>query len=245
MPTISSNPEPSADQIASVLAAEVHDGRLVAGDPFPTERELCDRFSVGRNVVRAALSSVEGMGLINHTKGHRPRVAEPSLARVMDRVGEAAGMFFEGSEGRAHLEQARLFLETSIVRYATVHATNAQIGKMVELIDECESSLDDLVAFREADVKFHRAIIEVTGNPIFLALHDSFVNRLMRSRPFPEDVRQHNARSNEDHREIVRAMLDRNADAAVESVTHHLIRNYGLLFQHSLEPNSRRESGEK
>ena len=245
MATTPSELDLNAEHIAGVLASEVHNGRLVAGEPFPTERELCDRFSVGRNVVRAALSSVEGMGLINHTKGHRPRVAEPNLARVMDRVGDAASMFFEGSEGRAHLEQARLFLETSIVRYATEHATNAQIAKMVELIDECEASLDDLVAFREADVKFHRSIVEVTGNPIFLALHDSFVNRLMRSRPDPKDVRKNNAQSNEDHREIVRAMLKRDPDAAVRCVTTHLIRNYHLLFRTSLEPNPRPEGGGK
>ncbi|MCC0024402.1 MAG: FCD domain-containing protein [Hyphomicrobiaceae bacterium] len=230
--------EPSAEHIANILAAEVHSGQLVVGEAFPTERELCDRFSVSRNVVRAAITSVESMGLIDHLKGFRPRVAAPSLAKVMDRVGDAAGLFFEGSQGRAHLEQARLFLETSIVRYATEHATNAQKAKMVEHIDACEACLGDIAAFREADVKFHRSIVEVTGNPVFLALHDSFVNRLMKSRPTPNDALSHNSRSNEDHRKIVRAVLDRDADLAVSLVSDHLIRNYDDLFRQSLDRRS-------
>lgn len=225
----------SASQIAKILAADVHDGTLKAGEMFQSERQLCERFGVGRNVVREATTILQGMSLADHSKGKRPRVATPTLARVMVGVSDAAQFFFQDNEGKAHLEQARLFLETSMLRYAIDHATNAQVAKMVGAIEECHANLHDVEAFRIADVKFHRALAEVPGNPIFVALHETFVERLMKNRPVLEDFEARNKASNEDHKAIMAALLAKDADKAVEVLTRHLTRNYGPYFHQTLD----------
>lgn len=227
--------EVSAIQIAKDLAASVHDGVLSAGDMFPSERELCERYGVGRNVVRESFTILQGMSLADHAKGKRPRVIAPSLGQVMFGIGESVGFFFNGSEGKAHLEQARLFLETSMLRYAVVHATNAEIAKMVEAIEECEANYENVEAFRNADVKFHRALAEVPGNPIFVALHETFVERLMKNRPVLDDYVERNKVSNAEHKKIVAAILDKEPDKAVEFLTRHLTRNYGTYFRQALD----------
>lgn len=224
----------TASGIAKALAADIHDGQLRAGDMFQSERELCVRFGVGRTVVREAMTILQGMKLVDHSKGKRPRVVSPTLTQVMDGAGEAARFFFLDNEGKAHLEQARLFLETSMVRYAVAHATNAQIAKMVGAIEEADAVLADGEAFRDADSRFHRALSEVPGNPIFVSLHDTFVERLMRDRPVKDDVEAHNRRSNNEHKEVVSAILSKDSDKAVEIMTRHLTRNYGVYFQHAL-----------
>jgi len=201
---------------------------------FQSERELCMRFGVGRTVVREAMTILQGMKLVDHSKGKRPRVVSPTLTQVMDSASEAAQFFFLDNEGKAHLEQARLFLETSMVRYAVVHATNAQIAKMVSAIEEADAVLADGEAFRDADSRFHRALTEVPGNPIFVALHDTFVERLMKNRPVKDDVESHNRRSNNEHKEVVSAILSKDSDKAVEVMTRHLTRNYGVYFQQAL-----------
>ncbi|AKR55226.1 Transcriptional regulator NanR [Devosia sp. H5989] len=192
------------------------------------------RFGVGRTVVREAMTILQGMKLVDHSKGKRPRVVSPTLTQVMDSASEAAQFFFLDNEGKAHLEQARLFLETSMVRYAVVHATNAQIAKMVSAIEEADAVLADGEAFRDADSRFHRALTEVPGNPIFVALHDTFVERLMKNRPVKDDVESHNRRSNNEHKEVVSAILSKDSDKAVEVMTRHLTRNYGVYFQQAL-----------
>lgn len=227
--------EISATEIANRLSEEIHSGNFRVGEMLPGERDLCDRFGVGRNVVREAHNILNGRGLTTQEKGKRPRVAMPSLARVMEGVGEAAQFFFAGSEGLAHLEQARLFLETSLLRYSVVHATNAQIAKMLEAIEECEANLHDIEAFREGDVRFHRALAEVPGNPIFTALHDTFVEKLMRNRAVLPDFKERSRASNSEHREIVAAILDKDAEKGVEVLTRHLVRNYGTYFRLALE----------
>lgn len=225
----------SASQIAKLLATDVHNRTLQPGDMFPSERDLCDRFGVGRSIIRDSMTILQGMGLADHSKGKRPRVATPSLSRVMVAVSEAAQFFFTDNEGRAHLDQARLFLETSMLRYAVANATNAQIGKMVSAIEECDANLSDVAAFRLADVKFHRALAQVPGNPIFVALHETFVEQLMKGQPVRDNFEESNTISNAGHKEIVNNLLAKDEDAAVQALTLHLTRNYESKFHQTLE----------
>jgi DNA-binding FadR family transcriptional regulator len=213
---------------------DVHSGALLPGDMFPTERHLCERFGVGRSIVRDGMTILQGMGLADHSKGKRPRVAEATLSRVMLAASDAAQFFFKDNEGRAHLQQARLFLETSMVRFAVENASNAQIAKMVSAIEACDDGLTDIAAFRIADVRFHRALAEVPGNPIFVALHETFVDQLMKGAPIRDDYLGHNRTSNAGHKEILSAIVAKDSEAAVRSLTSHLVRNYEFSFQQSL-----------
>lgn len=225
-----------AAEIASMLAEEVHGGTLGVGAMLPSERELCDRFGVGRTTIREAIKRLEAMQLVELRKGFRPRVAYPTLTQLLASISAASRLFFRGTEGGAHMEQARLFLETSMARYAAQSATPAQIGKMVAAIEKGDRALDDLPAFRLADVEFHRALAEVPGNPIFVALHDAFVGGLMMSRPGPRDVVSHNRRSNDEHKGVVQAIMAHDAEAAVTILTKHLTRNYAIYVNHVLTP---------
>ncbi len=62
----------SAASIARLIASDVHAGVHRPGDMLPPERDLCDRFGVGRNVIREALTILQGMGLIDAGKGQAP-----------------------------------------------------------------------------------------------------------------------------------------------------------------------------
>ncbi len=227
--------ENAALAISESIAADIHEGVLSHGDMLPSERDLCERFGVGRSTVRTAVTNLQAMGLVDHARGKRPRVAAPTLSGVMASVAEAARFFFSGAEGMAHLEQARLFMETSMVRYALDHATNAQVARMVEAIEACDASLDDPAAFRQADVQFHRILAEVPGNPIFVALHEAFVEKLMKRRRLPEKAREHFRQSNEEHKQIVNAILDKDADRAEAVLKRHLERNYAAYFHAALD----------
>ncbi len=225
-----------AADIATILAEEVHAGVLEVGAMLPSERDLCERFGVGRTTVREAVKRLEAMRLLELRKGFRPRIAYPTLAQLLASISAASRLFFRGTEGGAHMEQARLFLETSLVRYAARSATPAQIGKMVAAIEKADHAIDDLPAFRVADVEFHRALAEVPGNPIFVALHDAFVGGLMLARRGPRDVVSHNRRSNDEHKGIVQAIIAHDAEAAVTILTKHLMRNYAVYVNQVLTP---------
>ncbi len=228
------NVEVPSHKIVEALADDVRQGALAPGEMLPSERDLCERFGVGRNVARGAINTLQAMGLVDQEPGHRPRVAVPTLSRVMDSVSELASTFFSGTEGRAHLEQARQFLETSLVRYAVSHATNAHIARLIEAIEDCDANISNHTGFRNADVRFHRVLAEIPGNPIFVALHETFVERLMKSRTIPGNFDAYVARSNEEHKEIVAALLDKDADRAEAIMIEHLTRNFASHFRDAL-----------
>ncbi len=54
---------PLVERMSDLLRAD----NVRVGDPFPTEKELCDRFDVSRTAVRSAIAQLEGQGLIGKT----------------------------------------------------------------------------------------------------------------------------------------------------------------------------------
>ncbi|MGW8682174.1 GntR family transcriptional regulator [Streptomyces sp. NPDC055817] len=48
------------------------------GDPFPTEKDLCERFGASRTAVRSAIAQMEGQGLIAKVKRGREVRALPA-----------------------------------------------------------------------------------------------------------------------------------------------------------------------
>ena len=65
----------------------------------------------------------------------------------------------------------------------------------------------------------------------------------MKNRAVLPEFQERNRSSNNEHRLIVSAILDKDADKAVEVLTRHLTRNYGtyfrLAFEHKAEAGAR------
>lgn len=57
--------------IATALIQDIRQGRITLETRFPTEMELVDRFSVGRNTVREALRELQELGYIRRRRGAR------------------------------------------------------------------------------------------------------------------------------------------------------------------------------
>lgn len=67
----------------------IESGTVGPGEPLPSERELMERIGVGRPAIREAMQSLETIGLIEIRHGGRARVAEPSVGRMVDQVGQS------------------------------------------------------------------------------------------------------------------------------------------------------------
>lgn len=52
----------------------LRNGALTVGDPFPTEKELGERFDASRTAVRTAIAQLEGQGLIGKGAGRGRQV---------------------------------------------------------------------------------------------------------------------------------------------------------------------------
>src|SRR5687767_5363673 len=111
--------ELAADQLAELI---VETG-LSEGDTIPTTAELCRRFGVSLPVVREAIATLAGRGILRRRQGREPTVAIPreevigSILRIHARLlGVPAEDFQETRLGielqAAELAAARTDIET-------------------------------------------------------------------------------------------------------------------------------------
>ncbi len=216
---------PAPSRIAADLIERIKSGALQVGDPLPPERELCEAYDASRPTVREALSLMQMRGFAELGGGKRPRATKPSLDRVLASAGELIRDILGDAESGAHLEQMRQFIEAGAVRGAAERASNIQLAKMQTAL---EANLHAIGTedFAATDVAFHRAIVDVIGNPIILTLHDMFVSSLLAQRPQVRDRLQHDEMVYEEHRKIYEAILNNDVAQASALIDHHLLRSY-------------------
>ena len=72
-------PQTKHGLISAALTNEIEGGRYKVGEMLPSEPELSQRFGVSRHTVRAALRSLQDMGLVSSQKGVGTYVQEAQL----------------------------------------------------------------------------------------------------------------------------------------------------------------------
>lgn len=156
-----------AKQIAELLRAAIVDGRLKMDDRLPTEDELAQSFGVSRPTIREALKRLAAHNLVRSRRGptggnfvNRPNPED--LAHMVS--GAAVLMVSLGVVDHEEIMVARLELETVCCRLAAANRTDAQLAKLeLELAYQRRRAISD-EDFCASDVRFHRLIVDATGN---------------------------------------------------------------------------------
>ncbi|MGE0349938.1 FadR/GntR family transcriptional regulator [Hydrogenophaga sp.] len=209
---------PLRDTILDQLQA----GQWRPGDRLPTERELASRFNVSRTTVRKALLELKAQGLIEQTVGSGTFVTEHVSARLGRRVQQDSSQH----TSPAALMEARLAMEPAIIEMAIRNANQADLQRMDACCDHAERA-ETLEAFEHWDAELHQAIAD--------AAHNSFVANvftLMKTVRAQGDWGQLKKKSvtperrlayQTEHRAIVEALRDRDAQRARELTLAHLL----------------------
>jgi GntR family transcriptional regulator len=70
-------------RVETVLASEIADGALKAGDQLPTEDDLIQRFEVSRITVRRAIQNLVSRGIVEIRRGKGTFVAAPKITQEL------------------------------------------------------------------------------------------------------------------------------------------------------------------
>ena len=156
-------PLESGRGVLDALIEMVEAASLQVGDRLPPEIELARRLNVGRSTVREALKAWQGMGIIVRNKGAGTVLA----AEVSSRSINVPLTLKLEAESLLRTRAVRRPLEIEAVRLATRNATLQQrkviVARMAELLAVHAAGED----WRQADHRFHAAIHDASGNPLF------------------------------------------------------------------------------
>ena len=218
-----------SDEVLERLLRLISDGNLKTGDAMPSERELMDRFGVGRPAIREAMQSLANMGLVSISHGERARVQELTAQSIIRQVDQSAHIMLQRSSGSLdHLKQARMFFERGMVREAAQKATPEDVADLRAIIAEQRSLLGNADGFMAADMRFHTRIAGISGNPIFVSVSEAMLGWL---KAYHTELLLWSGKENftlAEHADIVAAIAHADADAAEAAMVKHLERSAGL-----------------
>src|SRR6187402_1790493 len=113
-----------SDEVFARLERMITSGELEPGDEMPSERDLMERFGVGRPAIREAMQALAGMGLVVISHGERAKVLKPTAQTIFKQVDLTAKiMLSQSADSLEHLKSARIFFERGMAREAAIAAT--------------------------------------------------------------------------------------------------------------------------
>lgn len=214
------------------LMARIMSGELKPGQKLPSERQLMDLYQVGRPAVREAMQTLERQGLITISHGERARLLSPTARSVIDQVAFSTRLLIGAApENLEHLKDARAFFEEGMARQAAGRATAADVEALRALIRAQDAARHDHVAFLDCDMRFHRKIAHITGNPIYPALSQAIFQWLAEFHTGVVSMRGAEALTVAEHTRIVDEIASGDGDGAVLAMRDHLRRVDALYRQ--------------
>lgn len=198
-------------------------GVLAPGESLPPERELAARLGVSRDTVREAIKSLAEAGYLVSRRG---RYGGTFLAEELPRHTRA-----ERGLTRGEIDDAlrlREILEVGAARMAAGRTlTSAQREDLwTRLADVREAAPED---YRRLDSRLHLAIAEAAGSPSLVPLvaeNRMRLNAMLDQIPL---LTRNIAHSDDQHHEIVIAILAGDVDAAERAMRGHVAGSAALL----------------
>jgi GntR family transcriptional repressor for pyruvate dehydrogenase complex len=210
------------DEVVSQLREMIHSGELRPGDRLPPERDLAKLLGVSRPTLRAGISSLAAVGVLQPRRGAGTFVVESEGSPALDssplRLMAALQKFTS-----AEMFEARRSLEMEIAGLAAERATGEQLASMSEEVTGMFASLDEPEQFLVHDMRFHQTVAAASGNRILTALMNMVATILFEVRSKTVKRARDLKESAEMHRKIYRAIRERNAAAARDAMRDHLL----------------------
>jgi GntR family transcriptional regulator, transcriptional repressor for pyruvate dehydrogenase complex len=208
------------EQIVEQIEAAILKGKLKPGDQLPAERELAEQFGVSRTAVREAIKALREKGLVEAFSGRGTFITNGTAQVIRQSLGLLTK--FGRPDGSIQLAEVRGILEPEIAALAAVRIESQHISALRDAVAIMDRSLEDPVAYIEADLDFHLTLAEAADNPLILSLIDSIVGLLREQRLRIFNVDGGPQRGQYHHKRVLEAIERRDPAQARAAMQQHL-----------------------
>ncbi|OLE54659.1 MAG: hypothetical protein AUG51_07165 [Acidobacteria bacterium 13_1_20CM_3_53_8] len=212
----------TSEEVVTQLREMIHRGELRPGDRLPPERDLAKLLGVSRPTLRAGIRSLAAVGVLQSRQGAGTFVVESEGPPSLD-SGPLRLMASLHGLTSAEMFEARRSLEMAVAGLAAERATSDQMATMAEEITGMYASLDDPEQFLVHDVRFHQTVAAASGNRILTSLMNMVATILFDVRSKTVKRARDLKESAEMHRQIYRAIRERDSEGARNTMRDHLM----------------------
>jgi GntR family transcriptional repressor for pyruvate dehydrogenase complex len=159
--------ETLAEQAARNLMAFIESQELKPGKLLPPETKLAADLGVSRPIIREALKSLEGKGIITIVSG------KGAVVRPLDR--QTLQLFFQRAVQMEHetiidLMELRKGVEVQSAALAAQRRTPEDLAQLTNIVAEMRRNLHMPDSYVELDMAFHQLIAATTRNAMIFHL---------------------------------------------------------------------------
>ena len=219
-------------QIAEQLRDAIVAGRFKIGERLPTEDELAQRYGVSRPSVREALKRLAAQNLVRARRGPSGGnfVVQPSYGELAESLSGAATLLVGiGALDIEEIIQARRTLQASCAELAVQHAEAQHIDKLESaLLRQQDPQISD-EAFCQADVAFHRALVDATDNGMLRFVMYTVIEALIPVTNMVVTVVRERSDIISLHRQMLEQLRARNAGAlkaSIDALMDYLLQKF-------------------
>ena len=203
------------EQVIEEIGQRIISGEYPPGKPLPSEAELCDALSVSRTALREALRVLAAKGLVEAKPKIGTLVRASETWNFLD--ADILAWRLQGRESDrvvSELYELRHLIEPLAASLAAKNAEAADIAVLRKAYREMQAAGDDGVQISGPDLRFHRAIIEASGNRMFSSLAHVLDAALAVNFELVRDAPRGHRHSMPAHKKVLDAIADGNSTAA-------------------------------
>src|SRR3954468_15721611 len=210
--------------VVAELVELIVTGQLNEGDLLPPEGPLSEHFGVSRTVLRESVKRLEEKGLVIVSQGRGTQVQAPGYWNMLDPVVLSA--LIDNDESLGVLDEltvVRASLESAMAGAVAGSHSAEELRRLQNALTAMRESESETDSFRQADVVFHYALMEISGNQLAENIAKHLYKRAVESSRYqgidpPDAV----ALTLKEHEAIVKAIA-RNDRAGAEKAMHNHI----------------------
>ncbi len=195
-------------------------GALGPGDRLPKESELAAELGLSRNSLREAVRALSLIRILDVRQGDGTYVTSLDPQLLLEAMSFVVD--FHRDDTVLEFLAVRRILEPAATAMACSRITGAELDELSSQLDGLgpAPSVEELVA---SDLEFHRRIVQSSGNSVLCSLLDGLSGPTTRARIW-RGLTQEDAvsRTLHEHRAILAALRDRDAEAASAWATAHI-----------------------